>query len=154
MLEKISVNTPETRNNATADPDDDDDSESQSDSEHETELQFLNNVLGEREPEEAADIGDTNEEIWVSFDRTGKLVPMGNQLADYQKRGTELEGVCVWDFISRVDRIGKSSDCRRLQTTTENEDNVERGLFDDDAIEDEADNVRDSESIMNSNAYK
>jgi hypothetical protein len=99
---KASVNTPETWNNATADPDDDDYSESQSGSKRETEPQFLNNVLGEQEPEEAADIGDTDEEIWVSFDRAGKLVPMGNQLADYQKCSTELEGVCV-GFISCVD---------------------------------------------------
>jgi hypothetical protein len=127
---KASVNTPETtRNNATADPDDDDDSESQSDSEHETEPRFLNDVLGEQDPEEAADIGDADEEIRVSFDGTGKLVCMGNQLADYQKRGTELDRVCAWDFIFRVDRISKSSDRRRLRPTAENEDNLRKGII-------------------------
>jgi hypothetical protein len=143
------------RNDSDAAADPDSDSESQSDSEHETEPRFLNDVLGEQDPEEAAEIADADEEIRVSFDGTGRLVRMGNQLADYQKRGTELDRVCVWDFISRVDRISKSSDRRRLRSKAENEDNLENGLFDDDAIEDDADtDERDSESVMASDAYR
>ncbi|KAF8212804.1 hypothetical protein K438DRAFT_1662306, partial [Mycena galopus ATCC 62051] len=42
-----------------------------------------------------ANADDADEEIRVSFDGSGKLVPMGNQLADYQQRGNELNHVCV-----------------------------------------------------------
>ncbi|KAJ7739226.1 hypothetical protein DFH07DRAFT_688368, partial [Mycena maculata] len=38
---------------------------------------------------------DDEHEVTVSTNGSGELVPMGSQLADYQKRGTELNDVCV-----------------------------------------------------------
>ncbi|KAJ7765892.1 hypothetical protein DFH07DRAFT_690596, partial [Mycena maculata] len=49
----------------------------------------------ESDLEQSAEVGDANEEIHVSFDRTGKLVRGGNQLEDYRRRGTQLDEVCV-----------------------------------------------------------
>ncbi|KAJ7832165.1 hypothetical protein B0H14DRAFT_3142973 [Mycena olivaceomarginata] len=43
-------------------------------------------------------ISDDIEEIRVSVHGTGNLVPTANQLADYQRRGVELDDVCVWDL--------------------------------------------------------
>jgi hypothetical protein len=43
--------------------------------------------------EAAHELGDAEEEIRVSFDGSGNLVRMGHQLADYQKRGRELDDV-------------------------------------------------------------
>ncbi|KAJ7696917.1 hypothetical protein B0H14DRAFT_2650017 [Mycena olivaceomarginata] len=82
----------------------DDDCENGSGDEDESDPVFLNDLLDGQDTEETADMGDADEEIRVSFDGSGKLVPMGNQLADSQKRDNELNHVCVWDFISRVDR--------------------------------------------------
>ncbi|KAF8214481.1 hypothetical protein K438DRAFT_1435091, partial [Mycena galopus ATCC 62051] len=42
-----------------------------------------------------ANLAGENEEVQVSVDGSGNLVPLANQLADYQKRGTELDNVCV-----------------------------------------------------------
>ncbi|KAJ7878104.1 hypothetical protein B0H14DRAFT_2567373 [Mycena olivaceomarginata] len=71
---------------------------------------LLNDFL---DPQEAEDVPDTttiNEEIRVFVDGSGNLIPMGNQLADYAMRGHPLDGVCVWDFISQIDRVRKTSD--------------------------------------------
>ncbi|KAJ7732241.1 hypothetical protein DFH07DRAFT_688826, partial [Mycena maculata] len=72
---KVSNSLPEaSENTVPSDPSSDEDS----DSEHDPDPIFLN-----------------DEEIGVSFDGTGTLVRTGNQLADYEKRGNELDEVCV-----------------------------------------------------------
>ncbi|KAJ7768744.1 hypothetical protein B0H14DRAFT_2402635 [Mycena olivaceomarginata] len=76
---------------------------------------------------------------------------MGHQLADYQLRGRELEQVCVWDFLSRVDRVSKSSDGRRHRCTADNETERDADLFDDDAEEEEAEHEG---GILDSDAFK
>ncbi|KAJ7257460.1 hypothetical protein C8J57DRAFT_960508, partial [Mycena rebaudengoi] len=53
---------------------------------------FLNDLV---QPNTLEHSTDENDEIRVSIDGSGKLVPMGSQLADYQKRGDELTDVCV-----------------------------------------------------------
>jgi hypothetical protein len=62
----------------------------------EEEVPFLNDFVDVNGGDESA--SDTNldddQEIGVSVDGTGKLVPMAGQLADYQKRGLELSDVC------------------------------------------------------------
>ncbi|KAJ7868382.1 hypothetical protein B0H14DRAFT_2572406 [Mycena olivaceomarginata] len=68
----------------------DDDCENGSGDEDESDPVFLNDLLDGQDTEETADMGDADEEIPVSFGGSGKLVPMGNQLADSQKRDNEL----------------------------------------------------------------
>ncbi|KAJ7777686.1 hypothetical protein DFH07DRAFT_717017, partial [Mycena maculata] len=70
------------------------DSEDDSDSAEEPDPLFLDDLL-DADTGETAHTGDDDDEIHVSFDGDGKLVPMGNQLADYQMRGNELNQVCV-----------------------------------------------------------
>jgi hypothetical protein len=58
-------------------------------------------------------------------------VPAGSQLADYQMRGAELSNVCVWDFISRVDKIKKTYDRRNLKPKSDDFDEQEDDLIDE-----------------------
>ncbi|KAJ7776559.1 hypothetical protein DFH07DRAFT_691564, partial [Mycena maculata] len=69
--------------------------EYESDTEYEP--PFLNELLDDDQENEADgnDLPDEEQEIGVSIDGSGKLVPVGSQLADYHKRGSELDGVCV-----------------------------------------------------------
>lgn len=60
-------------------------------------------------------VSDADQEVGVSIDGAGNLVPIGDQLGDYHKRGPELNDVCVWDFIAHVDKLSKTSDRRKHQ---------------------------------------
>ncbi|KAJ7913059.1 hypothetical protein B0H13DRAFT_1874225 [Mycena leptocephala] len=51
------------------------------------------------------DIDDDDDEIRVSIDGAGKLVPVGSQLADYQQRGDELNDICVWVMLTKSKNI-------------------------------------------------
>jgi hypothetical protein len=76
-----------------------------------------------------ANLADDNEETRVSVHgSTGNLVPTANQLADYQRRGVELDDVCVWDFISQVDKVSKTSD---KQKHSEKGDDADADEFQD-----------------------
>jgi hypothetical protein len=144
--------TPSEENNPNSDravePDaaPDADSDSDSDSEDESESLFLNDLVNLEEIDETADAMD---EIRVSFDGTGNLVPMDSQLADYQLRGNELDNICVWDFTSRVDRVAKSSDSRKHHPTSR-EANMEtsQDLFDDAAADEPENPPIDGTSMM------
>ncbi|KAJ7761295.1 hypothetical protein B0H14DRAFT_2634081 [Mycena olivaceomarginata] len=99
--------------------DDSEDSDSEDEDQENEDSPYLNTLL---EPDGGidADLATENEEVGVSVDGSGNLVPLANQLADYQKRGAELDNVCVWDFLSRIDKVSKISDRRKH---TNNEDN-------------------------------
>ncbi|KAJ7205794.1 hypothetical protein GGX14DRAFT_568687 [Mycena pura] len=85
---------------------------------------------------------DDDQEIRVSVDGNGNLVAAGSQLADYQQRGEELDGTCVWDFISRVDKVKKTSDRLKQKRNEEDEADIELdGNFVDEAAEDEHDTL-------------
>ncbi|KAJ7200389.1 hypothetical protein GGX14DRAFT_372312 [Mycena pura] len=109
---------------------------------------FLNDLA---EPQNAVDVGDDDREIRVGFDGTGNLVSMGSQLADYQRRGDELSNTSVWDFISQVDKVKKSTDRRSHKSgdeqTPENdfqeEELVGDQLLDDAAAEEPEGNLND-----------
>ncbi|KAJ7207626.1 hypothetical protein GGX14DRAFT_366088 [Mycena pura] len=125
-------------------------------SEGEDDLQpepFLNDLIDVSDDAEITENGEGNEEIRVAFDGSGNLVRMGNQLSDYQKRGNGLDNLTVWDFISRVDKVSKSSDRRSHKSTDENmDDHIEpMEIFDDDAAEDdELEDDSNAESMMDS----
>ncbi|KAJ7120755.1 hypothetical protein C8R43DRAFT_863814, partial [Mycena crocata] len=93
---KMSTGLPENNENDTAtDPTTGDNSENESISDDESSPLFFNDLLNEQRSGPSSDVGDADEEIHVSFDGTGKLVRSGNQLADYQSRGSELNQVCL-----------------------------------------------------------
>lgn len=70
-------------------------------------------------------------------------------------RGNELDEICVWDFISRVNRVSKSSDRRKHRSASENAENVDmepKGMFDD--VAEDFEDESDEEFILDSDAFK
>jgi hypothetical protein len=95
-----SVEQPKENQDSTLDNDETLSEDSDDESENESnETQYLNTLL-EPDSEINANLSNENEEIQVSVDGTGNLVPLANQLADYQKRGTELDNVCVGFYFA------------------------------------------------------
>ncbi|KAJ7820512.1 hypothetical protein B0H14DRAFT_2599901 [Mycena olivaceomarginata] len=124
----------------------DTDSDSEDEDEDESESPFLNDLVN---PEGLDETADATDEIRVSFDGTGNLVPMGSQLADYQMHGHELDNICVWDFTSRVDRVAKSSDSRRHRSTSPDTNMETSPDFLDNVADDEPENPQiDGPSMM------
>jgi hypothetical protein len=137
---------PDTPDGTTSDDngknDSDGESDDDEDSENEDESPFLND-LAQPDHSGHACINDDDQEISVSVNGQGNLVPAGSQLADYQMRGAELSNVCVWDFISRVDKIKKTYDRRNLKPKSDDFDEQEDDLMDqneshENAIDDDA----------------
>ncbi|KAG1894292.1 uncharacterized protein F5891DRAFT_985174 [Suillus fuscotomentosus] len=76
----------------------------------------LSNEVGDDEdhcsqpPEEEEclqDIADAalgSDEVGLSVDDSGNLVPRANQVQDYQLRSSELRTMCVWDFVTQVEK--------------------------------------------------
>ena len=55
-------------------------------------------------------INDENEEeIRITCNKNGEIVPQGNQLCDYLYRGHSLTDICAWDFFSQVQKVRKTS---------------------------------------------
>lgn len=48
---------------------------------------------------------DTDEDVRISSDQSGELVARAGQVVDYQMRGEALNGICVWDFVARVQKV-------------------------------------------------
>ncbi|KAJ7277850.1 hypothetical protein C8J57DRAFT_1060476 [Mycena rebaudengoi] len=146
--------SPTENNEDKSNSDSDTDSDSEDDSDSEAGFAF-----DDIDPQMIADqTTNTNDddEIRVSTDGMGKLVPMGSQLADYHLRGIELNCVCAWDFISRIDRVSKSSDRRKHQAKSSSEDNenMDVDMYDDAADEDPTELDQTSDATMDSTAYK
>ncbi|KAJ7837861.1 hypothetical protein B0H14DRAFT_2588949 [Mycena olivaceomarginata] len=72
---------------------------------------FLNDLSEIQPQENEVSINDNDTEIRVSVYQDGNLVSTESRLADYQKRGKGLDDTCVWDFISRVDKVKKTLSC-------------------------------------------
>ena len=84
------------------------------------------NVIMGVEPEELTDKGYTDlndDEVGVAVNGLGELVAKLDQVADYQARGMLLENICVWDFISQVNKIYWSK--RTSALSVENESRSE-----------------------------
>ncbi|KAJ7917817.1 hypothetical protein B0H13DRAFT_1608051, partial [Mycena leptocephala] len=74
---------------------------------------------------------------WTAFEAfINKELPR-SQLADYQMRGDELRDTCVWDFISRVDKVKKTADNRKHKHNDSDEDADLANDFDEEADSDE-----------------
>jgi hypothetical protein len=84
------------------------------DEEEYEETPFFNEFFDEYAPDDNH-VSDADQEVGVSINGAGNLVPIRDQLGDYHKRGPELNDVCVWDFIAHVDKVSKTSDRRKHQ---------------------------------------
>ena len=57
------------------------------------------------------------DEVDVTTDGDGNLVISPSSTADYLLRGTPLESVNLWNFVSRVEKVKKSGDTRKHKKT-------------------------------------
>ena len=98
------------------------------------------NVIMGVEPEELTDKGYTDlndDEVGVAVNGLGELVAKLDQVADYQARGMLLENVCVWDFVSQVDKIHRSKRTSALSAESESESETDDDPSDtDDRVND------------------
>jgi hypothetical protein len=117
-------------------PQEKDESNGARDEEECDETPFFNELFDEYGPDENH-VSDADHEVGVSIDGAGNLVPIGDQLGDYHKRGPELNDVCVWDFIARIDKVNKNSDKRKHREKC-NEDGDDEYLDDLDGLKDAA----------------
>ncbi|OSD03122.1 hypothetical protein PYCCODRAFT_1334379, partial [Trametes coccinea BRFM310] len=53
-------------------------------------------------PETLDEEVDDTEEVIVSTNDVGDVVPVSSQVADYVYRGSELENICLWDFVAQT----------------------------------------------------
>lgn len=67
------------------------------------------NVFQNNDDELEDDPGEgENEEVAVSIAPSGQLVARPSQVADYQLRDEKLKHLCVWDFVSSIDKVPTS----------------------------------------------
>lgn len=64
-------------------------------------------------------------ELTIHASPSGELVAKAAQVADYQLRGKKLDQFCVWDFISLVDKVPKST--RKMSEENDSSDNEVAG---------------------------
>ena len=58
--------------------------------------------------EEAAGLTDEAEEVSIRVDAAGRVVALADQISDYTLRPTELETMCLWDFVAQTVKVYKS----------------------------------------------
>ena len=93
------------------------------------------------ETENIVENPDADEDLTIAFTDSGHLIAKSNQVADYVLRGQQLEHLCLWDFVSQIDKITKKSTSKINQTISmtyddpsdidedmEQEDNIESGI--------------------------
>ncbi|KAG1837380.1 hypothetical protein DFJ58DRAFT_734425 [Suillus subalutaceus] len=51
-----------------------------------------------------ADNDLANDEVGLSMDDSGNLVPRANQVQDYTLRSSGLRDMCIWDFVAQVQK--------------------------------------------------
>lgn len=71
-------------------------------------------------------VEDLDDEVRIGVDElTGQLVMRGDQIADYTYRGMGLSDVCVWDFVSQVEKykITSKNKDQELEDNSEPEEN-------------------------------
>jgi len=76
----------------------------------ENEIQQNMNTMDETiHMSEEEKIDENEDEIRITCDKEGQIVPQGNQLCDYHHRGISLTDICAWDFFSQVQKVRKTS---------------------------------------------
>ena len=68
---------------------------------------------------------EDDEEIGVHVDPSGILLAKAHQVADYQLRSDKLHDVCVWDFVSQIEKKTKSSILSNRKNKTDESDSMD-----------------------------
>jgi len=78
-----------------------------------TSLEVENNEKSDSESNDDNDNDDTQEadtnDVRLSFSRNGHIFECSSQVEDYRFRAEELNHISVWDFVSTVDQVPKST---------------------------------------------
>jgi hypothetical protein len=85
------------------------------------------------EPEPDEDDYDDQDNVTISFSPQGELLAKSNQVTDYLWRGRELDNLCLWDFISKIDKVTKKSMSR---TATQFDEEDEGTIYSPESSED------------------
>jgi len=54
---------------------------------------------------ENSEIAQREDEIGITSNHAGEIVPKSGQILDYIKRGNDLKNTCLWEYISRACKI-------------------------------------------------
>jgi hypothetical protein len=65
------------------------------------------NVNAGNEPVLDCDTNLDNDEVTISMKPTGQFIATANQVVDYQLRSEIFNDMCVWDFVSSVEKVSK-----------------------------------------------
>ena len=87
---------------------------------------------------------DAEEEVILHIDNADNLVSRSSLLDNYLCRGEELRDVCLWDYISRIEKVLKTKDRRKHRSTGSRAESEDGDLSDN--ISDDDTDRQDSES--------
>lgn len=84
------------------------------------------------------------DEVGITTDQEGVLVPKANQVQNYHLRSKELQGTCLWDFIAHVEKrkISKHS-----QAHLDEDDDADDLAFDEQQLTSE-DGLHQGDNIL------
>lgn len=51
------------------------------------------------------------EEVVISINAEGKVVELADQVSDYTMRPKEMEGLCLWDFVTKTVKVFARKSC-------------------------------------------
>jgi hypothetical protein len=59
---------------------------------------------------------DDQEEISISISGSGRVAELADQISDYTLRPTEISGLCLWDFVAKVEKVtgGRIARCNEV----------------------------------------
>jgi hypothetical protein len=63
-----------------------------------------NSPIDEEVMESMADNSLASDEVGLSIDDSGNLIPRANQVQDYMSRSFALQDMCIWDFVAQVEK--------------------------------------------------
>ena len=65
---------------------------------------------------------NSDKDVFLHLDSNDKLVTHLSWLDNYLLHGEKLVDVCFWDYVSRIEKVSKSADCRRHKKRKDNPD--------------------------------
>lgn len=96
-------------------------------------LQVNGNEQTQAEDNDQIQANDGDEYVVLQVDDNNNLIPRTSVLQDYLKRGNDLTDVCFWDYISRIEKVRKSTDRVKRRAGDIEQNNVPLDNIDSDA---------------------
>ncbi|KAJ3009702.1 hypothetical protein NUW54_g2705 [Trametes sanguinea] len=74
------------------------------------------------------------EEVIISTDQSGHIVPVSSQVADYIYRGARLSNVCLWDFVAQTKKVRLTNAKRETNDDSDDEESSNDLDCDEDTV--------------------